>query len=445
MKTRVKNSYTKLSNVLSRELLEASLPSLLFILIALYVGYRFIDPAPPKKIVIATDAKGSNYASFAYLYRDYLKKEGITLEIRETKGDIENLKLLKDETSGVDMAFIQDGIASAEGSGSILSIGSLYYDPIWIFCKCKTPVSHLSDLKGKKIAVGKAGSGNNALSMAILQASGINSSNSTILAIGEEASAQAILDHKVDVTILLDVPTSSYIKEILSDQSIALVSLDEAEAFTRQYRYLHHLTLPEGAIDLEHDIPAGDVHLLSPVVTLVAKGDVHPALVYLMLKVIGEVHSGASMLNKEREFPSDKDTDFPLSDQASSFYKSGLPFLDKYLPFWAATFVNRTLIVIFPLLAILIPLTKIIPTIYVWLIKMKLFRYYGELRFLETQLRQGGLEKDHQAYLDMLNEIEEKVNDLKLPLSFSQHIYELRSHIELVRTKLVRMEGISQV
>lgn len=442
MKLRVKDGYNKITSIFTRELLEASLPSLIFIVIAVVIGIKYLDPAPPKKIVIATDIQGSDYTTFAYLYREYLKKEGITLEIRQSKGDVENLQLLKDEKSGVDLAFMQDGVANKDGAGTLLSLGSLYYDPVWIFSRCKTRISHLSELKGMKIAIGKVGGGDHVISTSILEASGVTDQNSTILPIGEVAAKQALLDGKVDVAILVDVPTSPNISEILNKNAIQLVSLDEAEAFTRQYRYLHHLVLPEGSINLEQNIPAHDVHLLSPVVTLVARGDVHPALVYLMLKTISKVHGGWGVLNKENEFPSDNDTDFPLSDQAASFYKSGMPFLDKYLPFWAATFVNRTLIIIVPLLAILIPLTKIIPTVYIWLIKMKLFRYYGELRFLETQLRDGTHERNHQEFLAMLNEIEDKVNELKLPVSFSQHIYELRSHIELVRTKLIRLEGL---
>ncbi len=440
MKEKVRKGYNRLANVFSRELLEASLPSIIFILIALVVSYKFIDPAPPKKIVISTSDQGSNYGAFASVYREYLKREGITLELRESGGDSENLQRLKNEDSGVDMAFIQDGIARTEGAGSLQSLGSLYYEPAWIFCRCNNETYHLADLKGKKIAIGKDGSGTHILSMALLNASGVNAQNSELVSIDDKGAEQAILKGEVDAAIIVDVPNSPIIKEVLSDESIHLVSLDDAEAYTRQFNYLHHLTLPEGSLDLERNIPSRDIHLLAPVVTLVARGNMHPALVYLMLKVIAQVHGGSGMLNKEKDFPSDKDNDFPLSDQASNFYKSGLPILDKYLPFWAATFVNRSLIVILPLLAIFIPLTKIIPTVYIWLVKMKLYRYYGELRFLETQLRQSVGKQTHAQYLDELNEIEDKVNELKLPVAFSQHIYELRGHIELVRRKLERLE-----
>lgn len=438
MKKKLELSYNKFADIFTRELLEATLPSLLLILVALVIAYKFIDPAPPRHIVITTGDPSLNYSAFASIYGVYLKNEGVTLESRESSGDVENLKRLKDPDSGVDIAFIQDGIASTEGAGSLLSLGSLYYEPAWIFCRCKHDVSHLAEFKGKRIAIGKIGEGTHALSTALLNASGITAKNTTLVAIGGEDAAQAILHGKVDAAILVDVPDSPILQKILADRAIKLVSLDDAEAYTRQFSYLHHLILPEGSLNLERTIPARDVDLVAPTATLVVKEDVHPALVYLMLKVISKVHNGPGMLHKAGDFPSAKDTDFPLSSQAVNFYKSGLPFIDKYLPFWAATFVNRTLIVILPLLALLIPLTKIIPTIYTWLIKRKVYRYYGALRYLENQLKRQDIEQKKEDYLEKLNEIEDRVRELKLPVTFSQHAYELRAHIELVRSKLER-------
>jgi TRAP transporter TAXI family solute receptor len=441
MKNKLDKSYGKLTSIFTRELLEATLPSILLILIALAIAYKFIDPAPPRKIIISTGNSELNYNAFASIYGVYLKKEGITLESRASSGDVENLKRLKDPDSDIDVAFIQDGVASTEGAGSLLSLGSLYYQPAWIFCRCKKETSHLSSLKGKRIAIGRDGEGTRALSMALLNASGVNAKNTTLISIGGEEASQQLLKGKVDAVILVDVPDSNIIKEILNDSTIKLLSLDDAEAYTRQLPYLHHLVLPEGALNLERNIPSHDVNLVAPTATLVIKEGMHPALVYLMLKVISQVHSGPGMLHKKGDFPSTKDTDFPLSSQAIGFYKSGLPFTDKYLPFWAATFVNRSLLVILPLLALLIPLTKIIPTVYIWMVRRKLFRYYGELRYIDAQLREKTLPENRIQYLDKLNEIEDKVSDLKLPVTFSQYAYELRGHIELVRSRLQKKQS----
>lgn len=426
----------KFTAIFTREMLEATLPSVLLICLALFFAYKFIDPAPPRKIVIATGEADLNYNAYAAIYGVYLQKEGITLEIRKTSGDIENLRLLKDPESEVDIAFIQDGVAHSEGAGSLLSLGSLYYQPVWIFCRCKANTSHLAALKGKRIAIGYPGDGTHSLVSTLLNESGINDSNTRLLAIGGEEAASALRQGKVDAALFVDVANSGIIHEMVTDKRLHLLSMDTAEAFSRKFAFMHHLLLPEGAMDLARNIPSHDVHLVAPTATLVVKETMHPALVYLMMKVIAEVHGGPSLFNTKGEFPSAKDTDFPISTQALNFYKSGLPIIDKYLPFWAATFVNRTLIVILPLLALLIPLTKIIPMVYVWLVKRKLFRYYGELRFLDTQLQEIKTAEDVELCLEKLNEIETKVVNVKLPVPFSQYAYELRAHIELVRSKL---------
>jgi uncharacterized protein len=426
----------KFTSIFTREMLEATLPSVLLICMALFFAYKFIDPAPPRRIVIATGVADLNYNAYAAIYGVYLQKEGITLELRKTSGDTENLRLLKDPESDVDIAFIQDGVAHSEGAGSLLSLGSLYYQPVWIFCRCKANTTHLSALKGKRIAIGYAGNGTHTLVSTLLTESGINSGNTKLVSIGGEEAATALRQGKLDAALFVDVANSGMIHEMVTDKRLRLLSMDTAEAFSRKFAFMHHLVLPEGAMDLARNIPSHDVHLVAPTATLVVKESMHPALAYLMMKVIAEVHGGPSLFNTKGEFPSAKDTDFPLSTQALNFYKSGLPIIDKYLPFWAATFVNRTLIVILPLLALLIPLTKIIPMVYVWLVKRKLFRYYGELRFLDTQLQDIKSAEDVQQCLEKLNEIESKVVNVKLPVPFSQYAYELRAHIELVRSKL---------
>lgn len=426
----------KFTAIFTREMLEATLPSVLLICLALFFAYKFIDPAPPRNIVIATGEADLNYNAFAAIYGVYLQKEGITLERRKTSGDNENLRLLKDPESGVDIAFIQDGVAHSEGAGSLLSLGSLYYQPVWIFCRCKDSTTHLSALKGKRIAIGYAGDGTHSLVSTLLNESGIQASNTKLFEIGGEEAVTALRQGKLDAALFVDVANSGMIHEMVTDKRLHLLSLDTAEAFSRKFAFMHHLVLPEGAMDLARNIPGHDVHLVAPTATLVVKESMHPALAYLMMKVIAEVHGGPSLFSTKGEFPSAKDNDFPLSTQALNFYKSGLPIIDKYLPFWAATFVNRTLIVILPLLALLIPLTKIIPMVYVWLVKRKLFRYYGELRFLDTQLQEIKSAEDVQQCLDTLNDIEAKVVNVKLPVPFSQYAYELRAHIELVRSKL---------
>lgn len=439
MRKKLNNYISSTAPKFSIELLQAFLPTLLLILIGMFVLYKYVDPAPPGKIVMSVNIEGGNYRAYATIYQVLLKENGINLELRDSKGAIEDIRKLKNPDSDVEMAFVQDGIASAEGSENLVSLGSLYYEPVWIFCRCGKEITHLSNLKGRKIAVGKEGSGTRLLAMTLLNSSGIRVDNTKLVSIGDQEAADALRQGGIDAAIFVDIPESALIREISKDPSLRLVSLDQAEAYTRQFPYLHHLILPEGSLDIEKNIPEHDTHLLAPTTVLVVRNDVHPALVYLMLKTISKVHGGAGLLKKKQEFPASRDSDFPLSAQAENFYQSGLPFLDKYLPFWAATFVSRMLFVLVPLLALLFPLSKIIPVIYTWLLKRKLFRYYGELRFLETQIQANADKQEFQKYLVELDDLEDKVNMLRLPVSFSQHLYELRGHIELVRTKLERL------
>lgn len=436
LKKRFDYHSSKINQVLTKELLKAIIPIVLLISIAIGIAYQLIDAAPPKKIVISLSKQSTYYKAYASIYQALLKNDGITLEIKETSGDIENVALLKDLNSGVDLAFVQDGITRSEGAGSLQSLGSLYYEPVWVLCRCEPSIEHLGRFKGKRIAIGKQGEGANQLAIKLLAESGLNKRNTKILNMGGEAAVEGLINRSVDVAMLVDSIDSSLVKKALSQKGIRLVDLDDAEAYTKHFSYLHRLKLPEGTIDIQRNIPPSNINLVSPTVTLLANENLHPALAYLMMKVITQVHHGEGLLSANNEFPSIKTSEVAPSPQALNFYKSGTPFLDKYLPFWAATLVSRTAIVLIPILAILIPLLKLVPTAYNGFLKFRLFKYYGELRFLEMQIKQEVDIKDWSFFYKKLDDIEDRVDGMKLPISFSQYIYELRMNIDFVRSQL---------
>lgn len=417
------------------EAFKAILPYLVAVILIAVAGYWLIDPAPPKNIVISISKQDGNYLAYASLYGVLLQQDGVKLEIRESDGPLQSLAELRSKESGVDMAFMPGGVARLESTVGLASFGSLYYEPLWIFLNTKSKVGTLSGLKGKRIAIGRVDSGCHILSRMLLDAAGVTEKNSKLLEIGEEEAADALRRGTVDAIFLSGVPTTPLIQKVAAMPAVELADLSEAEAISRQFNFLHHLVLPKGALSLENNIPPREVNMLAPTVTLVARQSMNQALVYLVLKVISRVHGGAGMLQQSGEFPADKDSDFEMSSQAKHFYESGPPFLDRYLPFWAATFVNRVLIILLPLAAIAIPLSRIAPAIYTWLVKSRIYRLYGELRFLETRLRNARQDEldDLRKELDA---IDNKVNNMRLPVSFSSHLYELRSHIGLVRARL---------
>lgn len=418
------------------EALKTAVPYLIALLVIVAGGYWLIDPAPPKKIAISIGKQEGNSFAYAQLYAALLKQDGVDLEIREADGPLQSLGELRAKDSGADMAFLQDGVASSESRLGVVSLGSLYYEPLWVFCNKPLKISHLSGLRGKRIALGRADGGTNILSRMLLAAAGVTAQNSQFFEIGDEEGAAALQQKRVDAVFISGIPTTPLVEKLAASPNVAIADLDEAEAYARQFNFLHHLVLPEGALDLKNNIPSHEVNLLVPTVTLVARESMHPALVYLVLKAIARVHGGPGVLQREHEFPADKDTDFELSSQAKKFYESGPPFFDRYLPFWAATFVNRVLLILVPLAALAIPISRVAPAIYIWLVKSRIYKLYGELRFLEMQLRNEHQPLELSAFRKELDAIEQRVNHLHLPVAFSRHLYELRSHIELVRSKM---------
>ena len=422
---------------LPREYLQAALPALFYVLIGIFIIYKYVDPEPPKRVVMSISMEESNYKAYASIYQELLKNYGIELELNPSKGVIEDIRRLK-SNDPTQMALIQDGAGSAEGSQNLVSLGSLYYEAIWIICRCEKEVNHLQVLKGKKIAVGSDMSGTKTLAMALLGSSGISTENTKIFSIGNKEAADALRSGEVDVAIFVDMPDSPLIHDLLKEPSLRLANLDQAEGYAKRFPYLSHLTLSEGSLDIANNIPKNDVHMLASTTMLIVRDDLHPAIVNLMLRQLTIVHSGPSILNDKNRFPTDLDDSFPLSIQAESYYKEGLPFLDKYLPFWMSTFVSR-LVLLLPLLALLIPIIKTIPEIYTWLVNRKIMGYYGELHFLEMQIEGNHEEQMISKYGEELNAIDRKVNMLQLPNSFTQHVYELKGNVDLVRSKLDRL------
>ena len=456
--------------------------------IALALAFKYVNPAPPNTIHISTGTNEGTFTLYAERYKKVLARDGVTLVLRPSAGSAQNLARLLDDGAGIEAGFIQGGMVS-DGNGpqiadKLLSLGSMYYEPLWVFVRLApegavagaqpaanrgkaaargvaksaaatspsksaaappaTPTgpaaapTKLSELKGLRIAAGVPGGGTSTLALRLLTPSGVSDSNSTLLPLSGASAAAALLEGRADAALFLTTLDTPHIQQLLATPGFALMHLDQADAMIRNFPFLHRLTLPQGSFDLERNIPLQDVALLAPTVKIAVRADLHPALVTLLLKAATEVHGAASLLQKEREFPLGSDTEIALSPDAQRYYKSGPPFLQKYLPFWAATWVDRMFFILLPILAILIPVTRIAPAVYAWRIRAKVYHWYGELKFLEGQLRNNPATARLPGYLERLDWIEDQVNRIRLPLAFSNHVYFLREHIELVRNAIVR-------
>ncbi len=411
------------------------------IVIAVLVGFRWIDPAPPKQIEIGIGFEDNAFAGYAEQYKAILARDKVTVTFTPAPGSPQNLARMMDEKSPINVGFVQGGLPNLMDATDLSSLGSVYHEPFWVFVRHESGAAKLtrfSQLKGKRIAIGKIGSGARKLATRVLSASGVTLENSELLELSGDEAADAVLKGAADAAVFVTTLEATHVRKLLAAPNLALVNLDQAEAYVKNFPFLHHVVLPRGGFDLEKNIPADDVHLVAPTVMLAVRGDIHPAMITLLLKAATEIHGGTGLMQKKGELPSDKDTELPMNPEAQRFYKSGPPFLQKYLPFWVATFVDRMFFILLPLLAVLIPVVKLAPVIYSWRIRSKVYHWYGELKFLEGQIRDEPGEDKLPGYLDRLDWIEDQVNRIRLPLAFSNHVYFLREHIDLVRNSIMR-------
>ena len=411
-------------------------PAIAVTLVGFLFAYQFVDPAPPNRVSLATGGADGAYYLYGQRYRKILQRSGIDLEVRATAGSLENLKLLESESDGVDVAFVQGGTGEFSRSEDLLGLASLYFEPLWVFYRSQALARDVGALLGKRLAVGGEGSGTRAVAMRLLADNGITASSATLLALGGREAVAAIQNNHADAVFIVASADSPSIKALLQDSSIRLMSFDRAAAYTRIHRFLSAVTLPQGVIDLSANVPAQDVALLAPAATLVASPSLHPALVDLLLQAADEVHGGGGLFEKRGEFPSAQYLEFPLSPDAKRFFKSGPPFLQRYLPFWVATFIDRMLVMLLPLVALAIPLMRIMPPVLRWRIRSRIFRWYRELLAIEPALR-GETDRDLlQQYVAAIERMEKEVSRVEVPLSYADQLYHLRLHINLVRTKL---------
>jgi TRAP-type uncharacterized transport system substrate-binding protein len=419
-----------------REKIIILFPALVAAILAFAAAFYFVDPFPPRHITIACGPPESANYNYAQTYREILSREGIMLELVNTAGSAENLKLLGAASGGVDVAFVQGSMKSLVQNTDLMSLGSLFFEPLWIFHRGDLTLRRLPDLKGLRLAVGEEGSGTKILTMRLLAHNNVLSQNTTILSYGYQKAADMLLAGEVDVAFFVSTHLAAHVINLIDSKSVKLMGLERAEAYALLYHYLYVLKLPEGVIDFEANIPARDPTLVAPTTQLVARPDLHPALINLLLGAAKIIHETGGDFEREGEFPTPKYLDFKLSPDAERFYKFGAPFLQRYLPFWIAILVSRITILLLPLVAVFLPLFKLMPLLYRWRMRSRIYRWYSKLRAFDPERHKEEGPERLQEYLAGLDGIEEKVSNISVPLSFSEELYHLRMHIDLLRSGL---------
>lgn len=418
----------------------------------IWAAVRYVSPTPPRTLVMSTGTADGAYHRFGLRYQEILKANGITLQLRTSSGAVENLQRLNE--GSVSVAFVQGGTGvlaldpdTSPDATPLRSLATVAFEPVWIFTHTLNLSKGLGALAGKRIAVGVPGSGNYKVASQLLAVYGVvvadgqlsAADGTTFVSAGGMTAADLLTSHEVDAAIIIAAPEAPAVQALLSNSTVHLASLDHVEGLARRFPYFQPVTLKRGSVDPKRDMPSHDINLLATTANLVVRDELHPALVYLLLEAARQVHRQPSLINRPEDFPNPRATDFPLSSDAERYFKNGRPFLQNYLPFWAANYVQRLLLLLVPLAAILVPLARVLPELITWRRHSRLYRRYGELKFLEQDLASRKLdERERSEALARLDHIEEEIIETKFPLDFTDRVYTLRQHVDYVRAQLQR-------
>lgn len=414
------------------------------------LAYQFVKPSPPRSITIATGGTSGAYYAYALKYKELLAKQGIELTVLNTQGSIDNLRLL--QSGKADIAFVQSGTGRdfTKASGNTLSdsdqafasLASVYYEPLWLFMPASKTAFKATDLQGQRVSIGTEGSGTRALAEVLLSNNAIDTSNTALVSLESDIAAKQLASGELDYVFMVASVTAPIVNNLLSDANIVPFDFQRAKAYTRRYRFLSAVELPQGVVDFSRNIPSKDTDLLSAAATLVTHEDLHPALVALLMQAVASVHKEGGLLEEAGQFPSELYVDFPLHKSAKNYFDYGPPLLQRYLPFWAAVLVNQLKVFLIPILALMIPLSRILPPLYRWRVRSHIYRWYRHLREIEEKIakqteNEGGLSEAESASLQAeLTALQQDVIQQTAPLSYTDELYHLQSHIKLVKERL---------
>jgi TRAP transporter TAXI family solute receptor len=404
------------------------------ILAALAGTVAWLGPLPPKVVLMSTGTPDSDYDLYARQYQAILKRAGVQLRLLPSEGPIDNLKRLNDPRSGVMVAFVQGGLTSEAQSPNLESLGTVFYEPFWFFLHRGIELQRPDDLRGKKVAIGPEGSGTRHIAELFLKLNGVAEDQLQLLPLDTAEAAAALLKGEIDAATMAATWDTEAVRQLLASSEVNLFGSPRADAYVALYPYLTKLVVPAGVGNLATNRPAADVNLVASEASLIVRKDLHPAIKYLLLEAATAIHSEGNLFRRRGQFPAPEPVDLPISKDARQYYRSGPPFLQRYLPYGWAVLVSRILVLLIPIVGVAYPLLRTAPAMYGWNMRRRIFRLYGELKLIEIELEaRGGQASD--ALHARLDRLEERADHLYIPPAFAHFLYQLRNHIGLVRER----------
>jgi TRAP transporter TAXI family solute receptor len=405
------------------------------VLALLCVAFLIVETMPPRRIAMATGFESGGFQKIGRQYQAVLEKAGVRLRLIETSGSMANLALLRDPGSGIAVALIQDGTIGAGEAADLESLGTLFYQPVWIFCRSEIAGMTPSALRGRKVSVGPQGSGARALLLELFKRNGLDREIGELLALEPQSAAEKLLAGEIDAAAFIAQWDAPAVRGLIGDERVRLAAFPQADAYVALYPFLSKVTVPRGVGDLAKDLPPADVTLFAPKASLVVRRDLNAAIKDLLLSAATQIHSGAGIFHRAGRFPAAEGTDLPLAQEAVRFYRSGPPLLQHSFPFWLASLIGRLLVLIVPIVAVLYPIMRWLPAAYGWLMQSRIARLYGELRLLEDEILAEGTAASPEL-VERLRRLEKQANQLRMPIAYESMSYLLRNRVAVVSDRM---------
>jgi len=428
----------KNEQVIRRLLVTAAILVAALTAFGIWLAFSLLRPTPPHSVAMAIDPEGSYNAELGKRYREILARDGIDLRLVPSPGAVESVARLRDAKSGISIAIIPGGITNKQQSPGLVSLGTLFYEPLWLFTRSQRLEKH-AQLQNLRISIGPEGTASHFLSLEFLVRVGVIEQNSaTLLSLSPQESSAKLLNRDIDAAVLMGAWETPAVQQLLLAKGIDLASIRRADAWAALYPFLNKLVVPAGVASMAENRPPTDVLLIAPKASLIVRDDLHPAIQYRLLEAASQIHSGPGVFHKAGEFPAPEAIDLPLSTHARQFYKTGSPFLQRNLPFWLAVLAQQALVVLLPVVGVLYPLLRVSPKIFMSIQSRRVYRLYSELRILEKELGSVGPTIDNKNFIERLNRLDNRASRLWVPASLRPQLYNLRLHIRLVLEEAMR-------
>jgi len=418
-----------------RDILKVYGPALLLIIALFAVAIRFVAPPPPKVLRVAAGSGDGYYNAVARRYKAALEPEGLDVVVVDSDGSVDNLHKLLEQPDKVDVALVQGGLANEVDGKNLVAIAGIFYEPVWVLVRTGVRANRLAELKHRRIAIGSEGSGTRVLALQLLAANDVDGNSATLVEIGAGDALAALRDDEVDAAFFVSSTPSRGMTNLLSKKMARVMPFDQADAYRMKFSFLTPVQLPVGSVSLPANVPSVEVTLVAPTGMLVARDDIHPALVNLLLQAAHKLESGRQLFAAAGTFPTGRHLDFPMHGDAQRYFDRGPSLLFRYLPFWIAVWIERLTVLLIPLLT-MVPIVRLAPSVYQYQVLRKFYRCYKRLRLLERQADSPLSTEEREKLERELDDIDAHLVKLKVPLSYAQRLYDLRQHVVFVRERL---------